>query len=132
LSCRRWKESLTKITKSKKKLDISGILKIDQEYIIKYSQYISYYQVQHSQVPKSCKWVRDCKFPYFHLDQILKFFHINYKSATNVSLNWKHFTDFYNCLWWTAKNLCHFYLLEFNTFFILLISCIGRKKAYHL
>ncbi len=126
MSWKRWKKSLTKITKSKKKLDISGISKIDQEYIIKYSQYISYYWVQHSrvlQVPTSCKWVRDYKFPYLPLHQTLRFFHINCKSIANVNLNWKDFTNFYKVIVYgeplktyvifTYLNLTHFYSLDF-------------------
>jgi hypothetical protein len=52
------KEELDQDHQIQKKLDLSGISKIDQEYIIKYSQYISYYWVKHLgvlQVPTSCK-----------------------------------------------------------------------------
>lgn len=71
------KEELDQDHQIPKKLDLSGISKIDQEYIIKYSPYINYYWVQHLgvlQVQTSCKQVRDCKFPYLPLHQTLRFF----------------------------------------------------------
>jgi hypothetical protein len=71
------KQELDQDHQIQKKLDLNGISKIDQEYIIKYSQYINYYSVQRLgvlQVPTRSKQVGNCKFPYLPLHQTLTFF----------------------------------------------------------
>jgi hypothetical protein len=77
---------------------MSGIPKLVQEYIIKYSNYLYYCWIHESTFLKMLSHSnssKGCRFPSLSSRHTLRYIPIVCTSAIDVTLDWKNFVEFY-------------------------------------